>query len=86
MSTETQGTTEDTSLPSWSAGEPPKDGKLYIAIGAVTYSNGNAGYSRPFLKYVRHKPGVIWVDEDGMSIAEFFEEVVRIFNWSPIPD
>ncbi len=73
----------------WFSGEAPKDGKTYVAIGRVTWSDDYCGGSTPFLSHVRYayrEGWEGWLDERHLAISEGIDDVVHIDHWIPLPN
>lgn len=73
----------------WNIGEPPKDGKTYVAIGQVVWSNEYGGGSTPFLAQVHYsfrEKWEGWLDERDVAISDGIDDTIRIFHWMPLPN
>lgn len=64
----------------WQTCNPPKDGTVIVARGQITQSDETGGRSFSFTDSIRFSDG-LWVYENGMSVAEYSDETVRIFAW-----
>lgn len=73
----------------WFSGEAPKDGKTYVAMGRVVWSDDCGGGSIPFIAQVHysHRDGWEgWLDDRNLAIAEGVSERVHIDYWMPLPN
>lgn len=75
----------------WNVGEPPRDGRCYVALGAVVGADEWGGSSSPFLSMVRWIKGQTtgwegWVDERQLAISSDPADAVRIHYWATLPE
>jgi len=75
----------------WNVGEPPKDGKGYVACGRVTWADESGGGSSPFVSEIYWDSKIeMWChrrdEEVGMTVARFNDERVHVDNWIPLPN
>ncbi len=68
----------------WDKGEPPKDGKLYVAIGRAVARDEYGGSSRPFVSKVRWDGD--WLDDRGLAIRYDAAERVIIAWHIALPE
>lgn len=70
----------------WNAGEPPKDGNRYVALGNIAWSDEEGcGGALPFTETV-HWSGEMWINDTGMSIAHDCDSKVHIRHWAHAPE
>jgi hypothetical protein len=68
----------------WFIGEPPHDGRTVVIMGRLTRQDEDGGGSRPILCESHYGNG--WIDNDGLSIAEYYGETLHIDWWIPLPN
>lgn len=67
--------------------QPPMDGRVFIASGAITGDDGCIHYSDPFVGRVYVERGELRWSISGSSrqcVRSSLEETVRIHSWAPI--
>ena len=75
----------------WNDGEPPKDGKGYVACGRVTWADESGGGSSPFVSEIYWESKIeTWChrrdEEVGMTVARFNDERVHVDHWISLPN
>lgn len=72
----------------WQRGEAPRDGHLYVCVGSIIESDDEGGGSYPFIakiKWLDEGKDPCWVNESGLSLAEWWADEVRIDFWCNVP-
>lgn len=69
----------------WKTEEPPRDGSEIFAFGKVIETYGQDQFQvESFGKLIRYAKGM-WVDMQGMALAQSFLDVVKINKWTRLP-
>lgn len=70
----------------WHKGEPPKDGREYVALGNISWTCRDGGHgSVPFTESI-HWNGEMWLRPSGMSVVLNCDDQFHIHHWAFPPN
>jgi hypothetical protein len=75
-------------LPEWRTCNPPEDGSVIVALGNITEEWDGEVDVKPFTDSIYWIEGLGWMNQEGMSLAQWCDGnvTITIHHWLPDPE